>query len=64
MLLDHVRSRYGAPNLLVNNAGMTPRERRDILESEEAGFDELLATNLKGPHLRPVPAGAQRHLPR
>ena len=49
-LLDHVASRYGAVDLLVNNAGMAPRERRDILEAEEASFDELIATNLKGPH--------------
>ena len=49
-LLDHVASRYGAVDLLVNNAGMAPRERRDILEAEEDSFDELIATNLKGPH--------------
>ena len=49
-LIDHVASRYGAVDLLVNNAGMAPRERRDILEAEEASFDELIATNLKGPH--------------
>ena len=24
--------------------------RRDILETEESGFDELISTNLKGPH--------------
>jgi 3-oxoacyl-[acyl-carrier protein] reductase len=49
-LLDYVTSRYGVLDLLVNNAGMAPRERRDILESEEASFDELVAVNLKGPH--------------
>jgi NAD(P)-dependent dehydrogenase (short-subunit alcohol dehydrogenase family) len=49
-LMDHVASRYGAVDLLVNNAGMGPRERRDILEAEESSFDELIATNLKGPH--------------
>ncbi len=37
-------------DLLVNNAGIAPRERRDILEATEESFDELLATNLKGPH--------------
>jgi 3-oxoacyl-[acyl-carrier protein] reductase len=49
-LLEYVTSRYGALDLLVNNAGMAPRERCDILEAEEAGFDELVAVNLKGPH--------------
>jgi NAD(P)-dependent dehydrogenase (short-subunit alcohol dehydrogenase family) len=37
-------------DLLVNNAGMAPRERRDILEATEESFDELIGTNLKGPH--------------
>src|SRR6476620_10388233 len=37
-------------DLLVNNAGMAPRERRDILEATEESFDEVIATNLKGPH--------------
>jgi NAD(P)-dependent dehydrogenase (short-subunit alcohol dehydrogenase family) len=29
---------------------MGPRERRDLLEATEESFDELIATNLKGPH--------------
>ena len=29
---------------------MAPRERRDLLEATEESFDELIATNLKGPH--------------
>jgi NAD(P)-dependent dehydrogenase (short-subunit alcohol dehydrogenase family) len=37
-------------DLLVNNAGIAPRERRDVLEATEESFDELVATNLKGPH--------------
>jgi NAD(P)-dependent dehydrogenase (short-subunit alcohol dehydrogenase family) len=37
-------------DLLVNNAGIAPRERRDVLEATEESFDELMATNLKGPH--------------
>ena len=48
---DRIRTR--APeslDLLVNNAGMAPRERRDVLEASEESFDELIATNLKGPH--------------
>jgi 3-oxoacyl-[acyl-carrier protein] reductase len=49
-LVDHVRSERGRLDLLVNNAGMGPRERRDILEATEESFDELMATNLKGPH--------------
>ena len=37
-------------DVLVNNAGMAPRERRDLLDATEESFDELIATNLKGPH--------------
>jgi NAD(P)-dependent dehydrogenase (short-subunit alcohol dehydrogenase family) len=37
-------------DLLINNAGIAPRERRDVLDATEESFDELIATNLKGPH--------------
>jgi 3-oxoacyl-[acyl-carrier protein] reductase len=49
-LIEHVRSVYGRLDLLVNNAGIAPRERRDILEATEESFDELVGTNVKGPH--------------
>ncbi|HLJ16881.1 MAG TPA: 3-ketoacyl-ACP reductase [Bryobacteraceae bacterium] len=49
-LLEFARTRFGHIDLLVNNAGMAPRVRRDLLEATEDSFDELMATNLKGPH--------------
>ena len=49
-LMHFAASRFTGLDLLVNNAGMAPRERRDILEATEESFDELIATNLKGPH--------------
>ena len=49
-LLQFARERFESLDLLVNNAGMAPRERRDLLEASEDSFDELIATNLKGPH--------------
>jgi 3-oxoacyl-[acyl-carrier protein] reductase len=49
-LIDFARQRYGRLDLLVNNAGMAPRERKDMLEASEESFDELIGTNLKGPH--------------
>jgi NAD(P)-dependent dehydrogenase (short-subunit alcohol dehydrogenase family) len=49
-LLAFARQRFAKLDLLVNNAGMAPRERRDLLEATEESFDELIATNLKGPH--------------
>jgi NAD(P)-dependent dehydrogenase (short-subunit alcohol dehydrogenase family) len=49
-LIAHARERLGRLDLLVNNAGVTQRERRDILDATEDSFDELIGTNLKGPH--------------
>jgi NAD(P)-dependent dehydrogenase (short-subunit alcohol dehydrogenase family) len=49
-LLAFARQRCKRLDLLVNNAGMAPRERRDLLEATEESFDELISTNLKGPH--------------
>jgi 3-oxoacyl-[acyl-carrier protein] reductase len=49
-LVDHVRREHGRLDLLVNNAGIAPRQRRDILDASVESFDELIATNLKGPH--------------
>lgn len=49
-LLEHVRDRHGRLDLLVNNAGIAPRERRDLLDTTEESFDSLIATNVKGPH--------------
>jgi len=49
-LLEHLQRNFGPVDLLVNNAGRAPRERRDILEATETSFDELIAVNLKGPH--------------
>lgn len=49
-LMAFARDRFESLDLLVNNAGMAPRERRDLLEATEESFDELIATNLKGPH--------------
>jgi NAD(P)-dependent dehydrogenase (short-subunit alcohol dehydrogenase family) len=49
-LIGFAMERFGQIDLLVNNAGMAPRERRDLLEATEESFDELIATNLKGPY--------------
>lgn len=49
-LIHCARERFGTLDLLVNNAGMGQRERRDVLEATEESFDELIGANLKGPH--------------
>ena len=45
-----VISAFGHLNVLVNNAGIAPRERKDILEASEDIYDEVLEINLKGPY--------------
>jgi NAD(P)-dependent dehydrogenase (short-subunit alcohol dehydrogenase family) len=49
-LIGHARERFGRLDLLVNNAGVAPRRRLDILDAAEDSFDELIGVNLKGPH--------------
>jgi NAD(P)-dependent dehydrogenase (short-subunit alcohol dehydrogenase family) len=49
-MLEKVRKEFGQLNFLVNNAGIAPRERKDILESSEESFEQVLKTNLQGPY--------------
>jgi 3-oxoacyl-[acyl-carrier protein] reductase len=49
-MLSQVRERFGRLDVLVNNAGIAPRERKDILEATEESFEEVLNTNLRGPY--------------
>nr|WP_309688978.1 3-ketoacyl-ACP reductase [Armatimonas sp.] len=37
-------------DLLVNNAGVAPSVRADVLDASEESFDRLIAINLKGPY--------------
>jgi NAD(P)-dependent dehydrogenase (short-subunit alcohol dehydrogenase family) len=48
--LAELDRRFPVIDLLVNNAGIAPRERRDILNATPESFDELFATNLRGPY--------------
>lgn len=49
-LLEEVVGSYGTIDALVNNAGMAPRQRADLLETAETSFEELIRTNLQGPY--------------
>jgi len=48
--LDEVRKAFGRLNVLVNNAGVAPKERRDILAASEESFEWVLRINLQGPY--------------
>lgn len=47
-LIDLVSSQFGRIDVLVNNAGVAPKVRKDILETTEESFDFVVDTNLKG----------------
>jgi NAD(P)-dependent dehydrogenase (short-subunit alcohol dehydrogenase family) len=48
-LVDATLREFGRLDTLVNNAGITSPGRRDLLEASEESWDEVFATNLKGP---------------
>jgi 3-oxoacyl-[acyl-carrier protein] reductase len=49
-MLEKIRGEFGQLNFLVNNAGVAPIERRDLLEATEDSFERVLRTNLQGPY--------------
>jgi len=49
-LVDAVAARFARLDLLVNNAGVAPAERQDLLEASPASFDRVLRINLRGPY--------------
>lgn len=68
-MVDATLSALGGLDVLVNNAGVAPPVRADILEATEASFEEVLRTNLQGPyfltqavarhwHSHPLPPGS------
>ena len=48
-LVTHTREIFGRLDLLVNNAGIAPEKRVDLLEARPESFDRLMNVNLKGP---------------
>jgi len=49
-LVDQVRARFGALHALVNNAGVAPLQRADLLEATEESFERVMRVNLQGPY--------------
>jgi 3-oxoacyl-[acyl-carrier protein] reductase len=49
-LIGVAREKFGRLDLLVNNAGVAPSVRADILEATESSFDRLIEINVKGPY--------------
>lgn len=48
VMLSKIKNHFGRLHVLVNNAGVAPKERRDILEATEESFQYVLSTNLQG----------------
>lgn len=49
-LVDETLKTFGRIDLLVNNAGVAPSVRADILDAQEDSFDRMIGINLKGPY--------------
>ena len=49
-MLDRVRREFGRLDVLVNNAGVAPTVRADLLEATEESFERLIRINLQGPY--------------
>ena len=49
-LVSEVTGTFGEISGLVNNAGIAPRRRDDIIDAKEEIFDEVLKVNLYGPY--------------
>ncbi|MFP4521375.1 MAG: 3-ketoacyl-ACP reductase [Fibrobacterota bacterium] len=49
-IIAGIKEKFGRLDLLVNNAGVAPKVRADILEASEESYDRVMAINLKGPY--------------
>jgi 3-oxoacyl-[acyl-carrier protein] reductase len=48
-VVSNILDRYGRIDFLVNNAGVAPLQRNDILDMSEESYDRVMNINLKGP---------------
>lgn len=56
--LEATKDHFGALNVLVNNAGVAPEVRADILEATEESFERLIKNNVQGPYFLTQAAAA------
>lgn len=49
-VLDEIKVEFGRLHILVNNAGVAPRVRADLLDASEESFERLMLINLQGPY--------------
>ena len=49
-LVTLAKSKFGRCDMLVNNAGVAPAKRADLLEATQESFDRVIGVNLKGPY--------------
>lgn len=49
-IIQFVREKFSSLHVLINNAGIAPRVRKDVLESSLESFEEVMAVNLTGPY--------------
>lgn len=48
-LIEQIMAEFGRIDVLVNNAGIAPAQRLDILDMTAASYDQVMDVNLKGP---------------
>ncbi len=48
-LVNHIVEHFGTVHALINNAGVAPLVRADLLETSTESYDRVMAINLKGP---------------
>lgn len=49
-MIGRIRSHFGRLNILVNNAGVAPKERQDPLTATEESYERVMRINLQGPY--------------
>ncbi len=49
-MLSEIEQRFGLIHVLVNNAGVAPEVRQDILKVTEKSFERVIKINLQGPY--------------